>query len=359
MAAATAPAQAQMRVAPADDVAVALQALLDDEVRKQAIPGMIMGVRLPDGSIVIRSAGSVDPAGILPWTSNTASPLGSVTKTFTAVVIMQLVEEGKLTLDDTIDSWFPDQPKADTITLRMLLSHTSGLGNAILPDNEKDPRWAHDWPPIEFVAEANRNDPLVELGTGVARYSNAGYILLGLIVEAVTGNSWEHETRTRIFEPLGLTTAGFVSDRGIWEAVAEGYFRTPDGYLRAAELPNYPHPSTAWANGGVVSSVADLLTFAGALFDGALVSRESLAEMATPLARDRETGRSWGLGGATLESLPGSFGMGGDVPGYHAFFAGLQDTRLVVAALVNCEEGDVIGPSITAFEYLRSLPPTQ
>ena len=81
--------------------------------------------------------------------------------------------------------------------------------------------------------------------------------------------------------------------------------------------------------------------------------------MATPLAQDRETGQLWGLGGATLETLPGGFGMGGDVPGYHAFFVGLQDTKLVVAALVNCEEGDVIGPSLMAFEYLRSLPSAQ
>ena len=351
------PATVALSEAQQPDVAAALQALLDDQVQKQAIPGMIMAVRLPDGTVVVRSAGSVDPAGALAWTPDTASPLGSVTKTFTAVVVMQLVEEGKLTLDDTIDTWFPDQPNANTITVRMLLSHTSGLGNAILPTNQRDPKWAGEWAPLDFVAEANRNDPPVEPGTDVARYSNAGYFLLGLIVEAVTGNSWEHEIRSRINEPLSLTTAAFASDEGVWGQIIEGYFKMPDGYLSSLDVPNYPHASTAWAAGGVVSSVTDLLTFASALFDGALVSEETLAEMSTPLARDRESGRLWGLGGATLESLPGGFGMGGDVPGYHAFFLGLSGTKLVVAALVNCEEGDVIGPSLMAFDYLRALPP--
>ncbi len=81
--------------------------------------------------------------------------------------------------------------------------------------------------------------------------------------------------------------------------------------------------------------------------------------MATPLGTEVETGLRWGLGGATLETLPaGAFGMGGDIPGYHAFFVGIQDTKLVVVALVNTEEGDAIGPSLMALDYLGSLPPT-
>jgi hypothetical protein len=100
------------------------------------------------------------------------------------------------------------------------------------------------------------------------------------------------------------------------------------------------------------------MTFASALFDGELVSKETLAEMATPLGKNVESGRLWGFGGATLEELPAAFGMGGDVPGYHAFFVGVQDTKVVVAALVNTEEDDVITPSLMAMEYLMSLSPT-
>jgi hypothetical protein len=80
--------------------------------------------------------------------------------------------------------------------------------------------------------------------------------------------------------------------------------------------------------------------------------------MVTPLATDAETGIMWGLGGGTLPGLPpGAFGMGGDVPGYHAFFVGVQGSKLSGVALVNTEEGDVVSPTLAAFEYLSALPP--
>jgi CubicO group peptidase (beta-lactamase class C family) len=167
---------------------------------------------------------------------------------------MQLVEEGALALDDTIDTWFPDQPNADKITVRMLLSHTSGLANAILPSNERDAKWAEEWAPLDFVAEANRNGPLAEPGTDIAHYSNAGYFLLGLIIEAVTGESWEQEVRSRINEPLGLDHTAFADDEGIRRTIVEGYFRTPDGYVSSLDVSNL-HASTAWAAGGVMSSI--------------------------------------------------------------------------------------------------------
>jgi D-alanyl-D-alanine carboxypeptidase len=341
------------------DVGAALQGLLDDQVREQGILGMAMAVRLADGTVVSRGSGSTDPAGEHPWSPDTVSALGSVTKTFTAVVIMQLVQEGKLSLDDTIATWFPDQPNGDKITVRMLLSHTSGLANFISQENERDPKWAEEWAPLDLVAEANRLGPVDDPGTSVAHYANTNYFLLGLIVEAITGNSWEQEVRSRIIEPLDLKDTTFAGDEGVWGGIlVEGYAKTPDGYISALEVPSYPHSSTAWAAGGMVSSLSDLLTFASALFDGALVSKETLAEMATPVAPDDESDQLWGFGGATLATLPpGSFGMGGDAEVYHAFFAGIQGTKYVVAALVNTAEGDVIGPSLMALEYMRSLPP--
>ncbi|GAH64071.1 unnamed protein product, partial [marine sediment metagenome] len=126
-----------------------------------------------------------------------------------------------------------------------------------------------------------------------------------------------------------------------------------DGYISTLEIPGYPHASTVWSAGEVVSTVSDLMTFASALFDGKLVSKETLAVMAQPLGTDVDSGRTWGLGGATLEmgSFRG-FGMGGDIPGYHGFFVGVLDTKLVVTALVNTQEGDVIMPSISALEYI-------
>jgi D-alanyl-D-alanine carboxypeptidase len=319
---------------------------------------MVMAARLPDGTVISKSSGYTEPDGKVAWTMDTQTALGSITKTFTAVVIMQLVEEGKLSLDDTIDTWFPDQPNADKITVRMLLSHTSGVANFIQPYNERDPKWSKEWEPLDLIAEANKFGPLDEPGSKTAHYANTNYFLLGLIIEKVTGNSWEQEVRSRIVEPLEMKDTAFLGNDGVWGGtLIEGFAKTADGYIGTLEIPNLPHATTAWAAGGVVSTLSDLMTFASAIFDGKLVSQESLAEMATPLGKDVETGRLWGLGGATLEHIPDSFGMGGDVPGYHAIFMGIQNTKLVVVAFVNTEEGDVIGPSMMAIEYLMSLPP--
>jgi D-alanyl-D-alanine carboxypeptidase len=345
--------------AGAPDPGAALQGLLDEQVQKQDILGMAMAVRLADGTLVFKSSGYLDPEKKNQWTPDTVSHLGSITKSFTAVVIMQLVQAGKLSLDQTIDKWFPDQPNGDKITVRMLLSHTSGLNGYIAPETGTDPKWARPWAPLDLVAEANRRGPVDKPGSRVAHYANTNYILLGLIIEAITGNSWEQEVRSRIIEPLKLQHTAFSSDKGVWGGtLVPGYFRTPKGWVSSLEAPGYPpHPSTAWAAGTIVSSLADLMTFGSALFDGKLVSKETLAEMATGLAKDPDGVRAWGLGGATLATIPGSFGMGGDAEAYHAFYAGIQGNKYVVAALVNTSDGDPIGPSLMALDYLRSQSP--
>lgn len=339
------------------DVGGALQGLLDAQVQQQGILGMVMAVRLPDGTVVSGASGYIDPSKEKSWQPDTQTALGSITKSFTAVVIMQLVEEGKLSLDDTIDAWFPDQPNSGKITVRMLLSHTSGLANYISSENVADAKWTHPWAPLDLVAEANKLGPVDQPGSSTAHYANTNYILLGLIIEAITGDSWEHEVRSRILEPLDLKNTTFTSQDGVWGgSMVAGYFKNGHDYIGTLDLPAYPHYSTSWSAGMMVSTPADLMTFAAALFDGKLVSQETLAEMATPLGTDAESGLEFGLGGATLESLDGAFGMGGDIPGYHAFFVGVPGTKIVVVAMVNTEEGDVLGPGVTALQYLRTLP---
>ena len=103
----------------------------------------------------------------------------------------------------------------------------------------------------------------------------------------------------------------------------------------------------------MVSTASDLLSFGIGLFDGALVSKGTVAMMAQPIASDIDSGILWGLGGGTIEGLPpGGFGMGGDIPGFHAFFMGFLDRDIVVAAVCNTEECTVMDPSFAALQYL-------
>ena len=333
----------------------ALQNLLDQQVKKQDILGMVMAVRLADGTVIWDTSGYTSPSGKERWSANTVSFIGSITKTFTAVVVMQLVEEGKLSLDDTVDTWFPEQPNGDSITVRMLLSHTSGLANFHTIFGNDEEKWTREWTPEELIAVANEAGPVGVPGSKSAHYSNTNYTMLGLIVEKVTGNSWEHEVETRIIKPLGLKNTTFLEE-GNWKGkFVLGYKKTSDGYLSLLEYSWYSQTSvsTSWAVGDIISTASDLMTFASALFDGKLVSRETLAVMAQPVGT--EGVRAWGLGGGVME-VDGhkAFAMGGDNIGYHAFFIGILDSKLVVTALVNTDEGNVISPSMAALQQYIS-----
>jgi len=333
----------------------ALQDLLDQQVKEQYILGMVMAVRLADGTVIWSTSGYTSPSGRERWSANTASLIASVTKTFTAVVVMQLIEEGKLSLDDTVDTWFPEQPDGDSITVRMLLSHTSNLANFHTIFGNDEEKWTREWTPEELIAVANEAGPVGVPGSKKAHYSNTNYIMLGLIIEKVTSNSWEHEVETRIIKPLGLKNTTFLEE-GSWKGkFVPGYIKTPDGYLSLSEYSWYSRGSVsvAWATGGIISTASDLMTFASALFDGRLVSKETLAVMAQPVGT--EGVRAWGLGGGVME-IDGhkAFAMGGDNLSYHTFFIGTLDGKFIVTALVNTDIGNVISPSITALKQNMS-----
>jgi len=330
-----------------------LQDLLDKQVKLQEIPGMVMSVRLADGSVIWGASGYVDPTGNERWSANTPSLIGSITKTFTAVVVMQLVEEGKLSLDDTVNTWFPEQPNGDKITVRMLLSHTSGLAD-YQKLFELDPeKFTREWTPEELIAEANKAGTLGKPGSSIAHYSSTSYIMLGRIIEKVTGNSWEHEIESRIIQPLDLKDTTCAIDDIKKAVTVPVYLKTSDGYMNLLEDPFYSQVSASvgWAAGGIASSASDLMTFASALFDGRLVSKETLELMSQPVGNEGR--RAWGFGGGPI-TVGGhkAFAMGGGSVGYHAFFIGTLDGRFIVTALVNTDEGDVESPSM---DVLKSI----
>jgi len=338
----------------------ALQGLLDQQVQEQGVLGMAMAVRLADGTVIGTGSGYSDPSGEEAWSIDTVSAISSVTKTFTAVVIMQLAEEGKLSIDDTIDTWFPKQPNGDRITIRMLLSHTSGLARYISAENVMEGKWNKKWAPMDLVAEANKSGPVGEPGSSDAHYSNTNYVLLGLIVEEVTGNGWAQEVESRIIKPLGLKDTAFLSKEGILDIMVGGYAKKEVGYQNLLEAPWYPHPSTVWSAGAITSTVSDLITYASALFkDDLFESRETLEEMLQCLAsQDFGGGQLADLGlGLMRIQIEGMtiWGHPGDVPGYAVFIGYDPDTGATVAAIVNTVGGDVIMSSISALQYVSQI----
>ncbi|MEU4249947.1 serine hydrolase domain-containing protein [Amycolatopsis sp. NPDC026612] len=247
--------------------------------------------------------------------------IASVTKTFTATVLLQLAGEGRLALDDTVSRYLPGLlPDGDRITVRMLLQHSSGLYN-YSDDLTGDPvELQRHWDPQDLVAMATAHPLNFPPGTA-SKYSNTDYIVAGLLVEHLTGRSWATAVRSRIIHPLGLHDTSLPGDRTtIPGPHAHGY--TPrDGTLVDVTAMN---PSVGWAAGEIISTTADLDTFTEALFGGRLLRPEQLAEMTAPAP-----GAAYGLGLSTnvLSCGVQVWGHTGDVPGYHTLLAVTRDGR--------------------------------
>jgi D-alanyl-D-alanine carboxypeptidase len=180
----------------------ALQGILEDA--RGPVGALVLGVERADRRVALAASGAVKSGGARAVAPSDRLPIGSATKSFVATVVMQLRDEGALSLDDSLASWLPDFPRAARIRVRHLLGHTSGVFDYTQDDGFADLVLAdHRFTPEEMVAIAAAHDPLFEPGAGWS-YSNTNYILLGRVIEAVTGHTAAAELRTRILEPLGM-----------------------------------------------------------------------------------------------------------------------------------------------------------
>lgn len=249
-----------------------LRRILQSHYAAGEFVGGRIALREPDGSVTEVRAGTetTDPASPLveqdvPWN------IGSDTKTFVAVVVLQLAEEGRLDLDGGIEEYFPDLAGARRITVRQLLQHTSGLN-----DYKEQPavikNAAREWTPAALIAVAEAAGRVGRPG-GPFHYSNTNYIVLGEIIQQVTGNSWADEVDTRIVTPLGLSSTGVIDED--W---SPGYSIVDGAFVDTTMME---HPSVGGAAGALQSTGRDLLRFVEALADGTLLSPRSQAMMRT------------------------------------------------------------------------------
>jgi D-alanyl-D-alanine carboxypeptidase len=325
----------------------ALRSILDAHDTGDEFVGAVVAVRDAAGATVTLTAGrpsldeseDVDPT--VAWN------VGSVTKTFVAVVVLQLAEEGVLDLDVGIDAWFPGLPDAASITPRHLLQHTSGLAEYI---DEPGLDMARDWDPMDLVAIAEMRGRLGTPGEKHA-YSNTNYLLLGQMIERVTGNAWHVEVASRIGEPLGLQSTSPVEG----DAQAPAHSLGVDGWTEVTDLTD---PSIGGAAGALESTARDLLAFTDALAAGELLPPALQQQMETFVAAQdySEYGvdHRYGLGVefyATDEvSVTGHMGVGA---GQSAFIGFDRRNGTSVAVQFNT---DVPGPqAILAIELLTAL----
>lgn len=249
-----------------------------DFMKEHHFPGVVVGAWVPGKGTYMIAMGKSDLKTGKSMRIDDKFGIGSDTKSFVGTVALQLVDEGKLALDDKLSEYNSTVPNGENITVRQLLDMTSGLYNYtddtdLLTTVAADP--LGNWAPEELVKAAVSREPYFPPGEGWY-YSNTNTVLVGLIIEKITGNKLEAEIQKRIIDRLGLKNTYFPEEPGMTAPYALGYNCDPEGkeFAEAAEVD----PSFLWAAGAMVSNLQDLKVWAEALGTGKLISQSMQEE---------------------------------------------------------------------------------
>jgi D-alanyl-D-alanine carboxypeptidase len=297
------------------------------------------------GTVVLKKGyGLADTARKLPATPATVFRLASVTKMFASMAILMLAENGQLALDDPVTKILPSSPASwQQIRMTHLLSHTAGLADYL--DRPDSMAWARGEHTVQDLLDAFKDKPASFAPGEKAAYSNSNYILLGAVIEKVSGVSFGRFVKTKIFEPLGMTS---TSCKGRFEdipglATAYEPARAPDGRLdwtRLLVARSYAM-SALYTAGSCVSSVEDLVRFHEGLVQGRVVSKRAMSESLEParLAHGNADGMS--LGGWQLDKIEGrrAVMLGGALPGVCTWFLMMPEEDILVILLSNRTPG--------------------
>lgn len=352
-----APAQQAARVAPATDprLAAAVDRVAAEALAAGEAAGFAVAI-VEDGRVrLARGYGLADLEQRTPVTADTPFRIGSITKEFTAAAVLLLAERGRLSLDDTLAKFVPDFPRADEVTIRQLLNHTSGIRNyTSVPDflPTVSPR---DYAAADFIKVIAGAEPLYDFAPGTGwSYSNSGYFLLGAVIERASGQSYAEFLDANIFRPLGLNATEPDDMAKIVPGRAEGYDKDP---ARPGAFRNAGHLSlsVAAAAGAMRSTAGNLARWHEALLGGRVLKPTSLALMTAPgrlidgrlasVARPAAqtqpgVASDYGLGIATsVRDGRRGVGHGGSINGFNAALQTYPDIRTTVVLLTNTGGG--------------------
>ena len=310
-----------------DDVA-RMEQVVQSYVSAKQFMGSALVAR--NGAVVLsKGYGSANLEWDIPNTPTTKFRLGSVTKQFTAASILLLEERGKLSVNDPVRKYIPDAPAAwDKVTIYHLLTHTSGIPS-FTGFPEYGPTEALPTTPEKLVARF-RDKPLEFQPGEKWNYSNSGYVLLGYLIEKITGESYAKFVRENIFEPLAMKDSGYDSNSAILPHRASGYTPSPTGPQNAG----FVHMSIPHAAGALYSTTEDLLRWELGLFGGKLLKPESLVKMTTPFKDDYAFGLS-----VHGEGKHKVIEHGGGIEGFNTQLSYYPESKLAVIVLGNLNGG--------------------
>jgi CubicO group peptidase (beta-lactamase class C family)/D-alanyl-D-alanine dipeptidase len=322
------------------DLTRALTPVIEREMQDKSISAVSIAL-VDDQEIVwARGFGYADPVDSVPATAETVYRVGSVSKLFTDIGVMQLVEAGQLDLDAPVTTYVPDfrpaNPFGEPITLRQLMSHMSGLvreppvGNYFDPSGPSLEQTVHSLNGVNLVYEPETN----------TKYSNAGIATVGYVLQRTEGEPFAQYLERTVLDPLGMTSSAFEPTPAVLERLAKAYMWTYDG--RVFEAPTFQLGMAP--AGSMYSSVEDLARFMSAMFnggqleDGAILEAETLDEMWTP-----QYGSGYGIGFA-LSELDGHrrIGHGGAIYGFVTELGMLPDDKLGVVVVATKDVANTV-----------------
>lgn len=336
----------------------AVRAALAETMELDGWPAALVAVRDEGDRVKTLASGVLELGETKKARAGDQVRIGSSTKTFTAVIVLQLVDEGLVSLDEPVETYLPgvvrhpDVTGAE-ITVRQLLQHTSGLPDMSGDIGQNLISWQHRYISPRASLDLAFTHPVENAPGEALSYSNANFILAGLLVETVAGRPFAEELERRLLEPLGLDDTYFPE-----QGEEEIRGKHPHSYIPLADPPtDYTvfDPSWAHAAGAMVSTAEDMTTFFSALAEGELLPASLLAEMQQTIPADSIwPGAAYGLGLIAFELSCGvtAWGHGGDAPGTVSRVAATEDGR--AAAIVVTKNGT----EAAAEQRLRDLVDT-
>jgi D-alanyl-D-alanine carboxypeptidase len=339
-----------------------LQGVLETFQDRYGFPGATAALALPDGAVIVAATGLADVEAGTPMTPDSRMLAASIGKTFLAATVLALESDGRLSRADLLADhlgdrvWFGDLPNAETMTIGHLLHHSSGL-----PDHVYLPAFQSSWAqmatedavvaPEELIGFVSGMEPLFEAGTAWA-YSDTGYLLLGLVIEEVTGVAWQDSARARFLNPLKLTGT-IPSDRRDLPGLAVGYLAPDNPFGLPARTADAKGrllwtPAIEGAGGGFASTSHDLALWGHLLFVGKAMAVPYLERLLDGVPMDPDSpGVLYGAGVAIYTDTPHGpvYGHGGWIPAYVSSLRHYANHDVTVAFQINTDAGFLDGSS--------------
>ncbi|NML60672.1 serine hydrolase [Massilia sp. RP-1-19] len=311
------------------------EALLKDYVQDELFTGTVLVAR--NGKPIFRKGyGAANREWMIPNTVNTRYRIGSITKQFTAAAILKMADENRLGLDDPIKKYLPGLPANwGQATIRQLLSHTSGIPSHTSPDDSGAKLMPVKHTPQELI-DLLKDVPLNYEHGAKFMYNNMGYVLLGCIIETVSGMSYPDYLEQKLLKPLNVRNSGYDDGRVVVRQLAQDYTDGVDDVVKG----RFVNMSNTYAAGAMYSTVDDLFAWQQMLINGKVLSPPSLKAMFT------DGGHHYGLGWFIRENLSRRlYEHGGNIGAYSSLLAYYPDDKLTVIVLSNY--GDEVVSKIT------------